>query len=71
MDIKYQNRERLYTIEDLENLLEYVPYEIWLKDKEGRHVYINQKGAKIERLTNRMLRFRKRKDLKMVKYCTI
>ena len=32
MDIKYQNRERLYTIEDLENLLEYVPYEIWLKD---------------------------------------
>ena len=45
MDIKYQNRERLYTIEDLENLLEYVPYEIWLKDKEGRHVYINQKGA--------------------------
>ena len=27
MDIKYQNRERLYTIEDLENLLEYVPYK--------------------------------------------
>ena len=45
MDVKCQNRQRLYTIEDLENLLEYVPYEIWLKDKEGRHVYINQKGA--------------------------
>ena len=45
MDVKCQNRQRLYTIEDLENLLEYVPYEIWLKDKDGRHVYINQKGA--------------------------
>ena len=45
MDVKCQNRQRLYTIEDLENLLEYVPYEIWLKDKDGRHVYINLKGA--------------------------
>lgn len=45
MDIKCPNIQRLYTIEDLENLLEYVPYEIWLKDKDGRHVYINQKGA--------------------------
>ena len=39
------NKERLYTIEDLENLLEYIPYEIWLKDTEGKHVYINQKAA--------------------------
>lgn len=38
-------KERLYTIEDLEKLLEYIPYEIWLKDKEGKHVYINKKGA--------------------------
>nr|WP_317331926.1 PAS domain S-box protein [uncultured Romboutsia sp.] len=45
MDVKCQNRQRLYTIEDLENLLEYIPYEIWLKDKDGRHVYINQRGA--------------------------
>ena len=45
MGIKHQDKERLYTIEDLENLLEYIPYEIWLKDKEGRHVYINKKGA--------------------------
>ena len=37
--------ERLYTIEDLEQLLECIPYEIWLKDKEGKHVYINKKGA--------------------------
>ena len=39
------DRERLYTIEDLENLLEYLPYEIWLKDKDGKHVYINKKCA--------------------------
>jgi len=39
------DKERRYTIEDLENLLEYLPYEVWLKDKDGKHVYINQKGA--------------------------
>ena len=39
------DKEVLYTREDLENLLEYMPYEIWLKDKDGKHVYINQKGA--------------------------
>ena len=38
-------KERLYTIEDLEKLLESIPYEIWLKDKDGKHVYINKKGA--------------------------
>ena len=40
-----KEKKRLYTIEDLENLLESIPYEIWLKDKEGKHVYINKKGA--------------------------
>ena len=45
MCIKYQDKERLYTIEDLESLLEYLPYEIWLKDKDNRHVYINKMGA--------------------------
>ena len=29
------DKKRLYTIEDLEQLLEYIPYEFWLKDKEG------------------------------------
>ena len=43
--IMNKTKERLYTIEDLEKLLEYLPYEIWLKDKDGKHVYINQKGA--------------------------
>ena len=40
-----ENMQRLYTIEDLEDLLDYIPYEIWLKDKSGKHIYINQKGA--------------------------
>ena len=27
-----KNKERLYTIEDLEKLLESIPYEVWLKE---------------------------------------
>ena len=45
MKIRCENIQRLYTIEDLESLLDYIPYEIWLKDKDGKHIYINQKGA--------------------------
>ena len=45
MTIKCESKKRLYTIEDLESLLDYIPYEIWLKDKDGKHIYINQKGA--------------------------
>jgi len=40
-----KEKEKLYSIEDLEKLLENIPYEIWLKDKDGKHVYINKKGA--------------------------
>ncbi len=34
------NRE--YTIEDLEELLDSIPYEVWMKDKEGRYKYVNK-----------------------------
>lgn len=34
------NRE--YTIEDLEELLDNIPYEVWMKDKEGRYKYVNK-----------------------------
>ena len=34
-----------YTIEDLEEILDKLPYQIWLKDKDGKHVYINKLGA--------------------------
>lgn len=38
---------RLYTIEDLEEMLDKLPYQIWLKDKEGKHIYINKLGAEV------------------------
>lgn len=38
--------ERLYSIEDLESLLDKIPCEIWLKDKDGKHIYINEHAAK-------------------------
>ena len=45
MNKESKNNQRLYTIEDLECILEHIPYEVWIKDKEGKHVYINKKGA--------------------------
>lgn len=45
MDKKSKDNQRLYTIEDLECILEHIPYEVWIKDKEGKHVYINKRGA--------------------------
>lgn len=42
MSVKYKEKERLYTIEDLENLLDSIPYEIWMKDSEGKHIYVNK-----------------------------
>lgn len=39
--------DRLYTIEDLEEMLDKLPYQIWLKDKEGKHIYINKLCAEV------------------------
>ena len=39
------NLQRNYTIEDLEALLDEAPYEIWLKDDNGKYIYINKLGA--------------------------
>ena len=36
---------RNYTIEDLEELLDKLPYQIWLKDDEKKYIYINKLGA--------------------------
>lgn len=35
-------KDRKYTIEDLEAVLDMLPYQIWLKDSEGRHIYVNK-----------------------------
>ena len=36
---------RNYTIEDLEAVLDKLPYQVWMKDKDGKHIYINKLGA--------------------------
>ncbi|MBE6062045.1 MAG: histidine kinase [Clostridium butyricum] len=36
---------RQYTIEDLEELLDRIPYEIWIKDQEGKYKYVNKNCA--------------------------
>ena len=36
---------RNYTIEDLEAVLDKLPYEVWLKNEEGKYLYINKLGA--------------------------
>jgi len=38
--------ERNYTIEDLEQILDSIPYEVYLKDANGKYKYINKEGAK-------------------------
>ncbi|WP_133013706.1 sensor histidine kinase [Clostridium cuniculi] len=39
------DKQRKYTIEDLEEILDKLPYQIWLKDSDGKHIYINKLGA--------------------------
>ena len=31
-----------YTKEDLENLLDKIPYEVFLKNEDGKYIYVNQ-----------------------------
>ncbi len=45
MTKKFDKSSRNYTIEDLEALLDKLPYQVWLKDKDGKHIYINKLGA--------------------------
>ena len=45
MDKKIEKSFRNYTIEDLEAVLDKLPYQIWIKDKDGKHIYINKSGA--------------------------
>ncbi|MGG7143178.1 ATP-binding protein [Clostridium nigeriense] len=45
MDKEIKKSIRNYTIEDLEGILDKLPYQVWLKDKDGKHIYINKLGA--------------------------
>ena len=44
MKDKKEIPDRGYSIEDLEAILDEIPYEIWLKDKDVKHVYINERA---------------------------
>lgn len=44
MKDKKEIPDRGYSIEDLEAILDEIPYEVWLKDKDGKHVYINERA---------------------------
>ncbi|MDY2629953.1 MULTISPECIES: sensor histidine kinase [unclassified Clostridium] len=45
MNNKLDKLARKYTIEDLEGILDKIPYLVWLKDKEGKFIYVNKSGA--------------------------
>lgn len=45
MNKKFDTSVRNYTIEDLEYILDKLPYQVWLKDKKGKYIYINKLGA--------------------------
>ncbi|MDV4151847.1 PAS domain S-box protein, partial [Clostridium sp. AL.422] len=45
MDKELDKSSRGYTIEDLEAVLDKLPYQVWMKDKDGKHIYINKLGA--------------------------
>lgn len=45
MSNSFDKIERNYTIEDLEQILDAIPYEVYLKDSNGRYKYINKTAA--------------------------
>lgn len=64
MSESHEVNDRLYNIEDLECLLDNIPFEVCLKDKDGKHIYINKKGAEKIGLSKKEIIGRKDKDLK-------
>ncbi|MGL5345752.1 MAG: ATP-binding protein [Peptostreptococcaceae bacterium] len=41
--------EKYYTKEDLEQILDNIPYSIWVKDKDSKYKYTNEKYAKLNK----------------------
>lgn len=60
----HEGKDRLYNIEDLECLLDNIPFEVCLKDKDGKHVYINKKGAERIGLSKEEIIGKKDKDFR-------
>lgn len=60
----HEAKDRLYNIEDLECLLDSIPFEVCLKDKDGKLVYINKKGAEKIGLSKEKIIGKEDKDFK-------
>ena len=45
MSKKSGEDKRLYTIEYLEFVLDHMSHEVYMKDKDGKYIYINKKGS--------------------------
>ena len=69
-----EKNTRLYSIEHLEEILDRIPYEIWIKDVEGRHIYGNKLFCDKAGITKESLigkkdcDFRKEEFAKMCEY---
>ena len=50
MEVLMIDTKRLYTIEDLETILDSLPCSIYIKDKEGKYIYTNKFAADISSL---------------------
>ena len=50
MEVLMIDTKRLYTIEDLETILDSLPCSIYIKDKEGKYIYTNKFAADISAL---------------------
>ncbi|MDR5588914.1 MULTISPECIES: ATP-binding protein [Clostridium] len=61
---KDEKEKRQYTIEDLENLLDNIPYIIWIKDEEGRYKYANKLATEKLDLEQKNLLGKKNSDFK-------
>lgn len=73
MNNSFDKTERNYTIEDLEQILDSIPYEVYLKDVNGIYKYINKTGADKAGLKKEEIIGKLDKDFRteeMTKICT-
>ena len=61
--------QKLYTIEDLECILEHIPYEVWMKDKDGNYIYVNERGANKWGLKRGDIIGKKDEDIRPKEFC--
>ncbi|NFO75817.1 PAS domain-containing sensor histidine kinase, partial [Clostridium botulinum] len=60
---RYVKEKREYTIEDLENLLDNIPYMVSIKDENGRYKYTNKLASEKLSLEKKKLDFKDKVEL--------